>query len=91
MWRKIFSTMMTQASTTRPKSSAPTDNRFALSPCNTRIRMAKASAKGMVAATMIAERRLPRNSHCSAKIRRMPTTMFSMTVWMVRLIRSERS
>ena len=47
--------------------------------------------EGMVAATMIAERRLPRNSHCSAKIRRMPTTMFSMTVWMVRLIRSERS
>ena len=39
--RKIFSTMMTVASTTNPKSMAPTDSRFADSPRSTMSPMAK--------------------------------------------------
>ena len=91
MWRKIASTMMTLASTTSPKSSAPTDNRFALSPWIVRISTAKASANGIVSATMTALRRLPRNSHCNAKISAMPTMRFSITVCVVRSISVDRS
>ena len=58
----MFSTMITVASTIRPKSIAPTDSRFADSPRTTMRPMAKESANGMVAATMRALRRLPRNS-----------------------------
>ncbi len=50
----MFSIMMTVASTTRPKSIAPTDSRFADSPRSTISAIAKASANGIVIATMIA-------------------------------------
>src|SRR6516162_3576909 len=46
--RKMFSTMMTLASTMRPKSIAPTDSRLADSPRMTRMPIAKKRAKGMV-------------------------------------------
>ncbi len=68
----MFSVMMTAASTMRPKSTAPTERRFADSPRTTISVTAKASAKGMVSATMTAERKLPRNSHCTMKISAMP-------------------
>ena len=64
----MFSTMITVASTTRPKSMAPTDSRFADSPRSTMSPIAKDSANGMVMPTMMALRRLPRNAHCSRKI-----------------------
>ena len=53
--------------------------------------MANASANGMVAAMMQAVRRLPRNTHCTRKISTMPASMLCSTVWVVTLIRSERS
>ena len=46
---------------------APTESRFADSPNSTRSMTAKNSAKGMVAETTIALRRLPRNNHWTAE------------------------
>ena len=89
--RKMLSIMITLASTIRPKSMAPTESRFALSPRRSSSAMAKASANGMVAATITAERRSPRNSSCSTKIRTTPSTMLCSTVWVVTRIKSERS
>src|SRR4051812_29775361 len=45
--RKMFSTMITVVSTTGPKSIAPTDSKFADSPRNTKIVIAKNRAKGI--------------------------------------------
>ena len=89
--RKIASTMITVASTIRPKSIAPTDSRFADLPRSTRMMTAKNSANGIVAPTISALRRLPRNTHCSSTIRPMPTTMLCSTVCVVVSIRSLRS
>ncbi|MGY4297251.1 hypothetical protein ACVWXN_005346 [Bradyrhizobium sp. i1.4.4] len=89
--RKIASTMMTVASTMRPKSIAPTDSRFADSPRSTRMITAKNSANGIVAPTISALRRSPRNIHCNSTMSRMPTTMLCNTVWVVSSIRSPRS
>jgi hypothetical protein len=87
----MFSTMMTEASTIRPKSMAPTDSRLADSPRTSISMMAKASANGMVQATMIALRRLPRNTHWTTKISSSPASTLCSTVPVVTLIRSERS
>src|SRR5215813_10678825 len=61
--RKMFSTIMTLASTMRPKSIAPTDSRLADSPRMTRMPIAKKRAKGMVDDTMMALRKSPRKIH----------------------------
>ena len=82
-WRKMFSTMITVASTMMPKSIAPIDSRFADSPFSTRITTANSSAKGMVADTISALRRSPRNSHWIRKISVTPITMLCSTVWVV--------
>jgi hypothetical protein len=55
--------LITVASTMSPKSMAPTLRRLADSPRRTMIPTAKNSANGMVAPTITALRRLPRNSH----------------------------
>ncbi|GJD80865.1 hypothetical protein NBEOAGPD_4108 [Methylobacterium gregans] len=89
--RKIASTMITVPSTMSPKSSAPTESRFADSPRATRMMTAKNSAKGIVATTISALRRLPRNSHCTTRISAMPNTILCSTVWVVTAIRSARS
>jgi hypothetical protein len=89
--RKIASIMITVPSTIRPKSMAPTDSRLADSPRSTRMMTAKNSANGIVAPTISALRRSPRNIHCSSTIRMIPTTMLCSTVWVVRSIRSLRS
>ena len=52
---------------------------------------AKNSANGMVAETTIALRRLPRNNHCTAKMRTMPKVRLVSTFRVVRPINSERS
>ena len=62
-WRKTFSTMITVASTMMPRSMAPIESRLADSPRNTVIMTASSSATGIVAATISAERKVPRNSH----------------------------
>ena len=87
----MFSTMMTEASTIRPKSIAPTDSRLADSPRSTIRPIANDSANGIVVATIMALRRLPRNSHCSRKISTMPASMLCSTVCVVTWMRSERS
>jgi len=79
----MFSTMITVASTTRPKSMAPTDKRFADSPRNTISPIANDKANGMVIATITALRRLPRKAHCSKKISTMPAIMLCSTVCVV--------
>lgn len=87
----MFSIMMTVASTTSPKSIAPTDSRFADSPRSTISVIANASANGIVSATMAAVRRLPRKAHCSRKISTTPASMLCSTVRVVTRIRSLRS
>ncbi len=88
---KMVSTMITVASTTSPKSMAPTESRFADSPRASMISTAKNRAKGMVAATIRALFRLPRNNSWIRKISTIPSTMLCSTVWVVTLIRSRRS
>ena len=66
-----------------PKSMAPIDSRLADSPLSTRMTTANNKAKGMVADTIIALRKLPRNSHWIRKIRVTPITMLCSTVWVV--------
>ena len=89
--RKIASTMITVPSTINPKSIAPTDSRLADSPRITRMITAKKSANGIVAPTISALRKSPRNIHCSSTISKMPTTILCNTVWVVMSIRSLRS
>ena len=54
--RKMFSIMMTVESTTMPKSTAPSEIRFAEVPVVTRPMKAMSSASGMFSAVMMAAR-----------------------------------
>ena len=87
----MFSTMMTVASTMMPRSMAPTDSRLADSPRSTVMMTARNSATGMVAATISAQRRLPRNTHWIRKISAMPNSRLCSTVLTVMATRSPRS
>ena len=79
----MFSTMITVASTMMPKSMAPIDSKFADSPLSTRMTTANSRAKGMVAETISALRRSPRNSHWIRNTKQTPITMLCSTVWVV--------
>ena len=59
--RTMFSTMTTAPSTTIPKSSAPSESRFAGMPFRFRQVAANNSENGIVRATIIAPRTFPRN------------------------------
>src|SRR5665647_885746 len=72
--------MMTVPSTMMPRSIAPTDSRLAESPRSTVMMTARNSATGMVAATISAQRRLPRNIHWIRKISAMPNSILCITV-----------
>ena len=87
----MFSTMITVASTMMPKSMAPIDSRLADSPLSTRTTTANSSAKGMVAETISALRRSPRNSHWIRNTRQTPITMLCSTVLVVTSTRTLRS
>ena len=87
----MFSTMMTVASTMMPKSIAPIDSRFADSPFITRMTTANSSANGIVAETIRALLRSPRNSHWMKKMSATPITMLCSTVWVVMSTRRLRS
>lgn len=87
----MFSTMITVASTMMPKSIAPMDSRLADSPLSTRMTTAKSRAKGMVAETIRALRRSPRNNHWIRKMSTTPITMLCSTVWVVTSTRALRS
>ena len=60
-WRTMFSIITTEPSTTMPKSSAPSESRLAGMWLRSRQMEANISANGMVSATMMAPRTLPRN------------------------------
>ena len=66
-FRYMFSTRITAESTMMPKSTAPTDSRFASSPRSTRMMMLKNNANGMLTPTMMALRRSPRKIHWMKK------------------------
>ena len=87
----MFSIMMTVASTMMPRSIAPIDSRLADSPRSTVMMTARNNATGMVAETIIAQRRSPRNIHWMAKISAMPKNMLCSTVFTVIATRSPRS
>ena len=90
-WRKMFSIMMTVASTMMPRSIAPIDSRLADSPRITVIITARNSATGIFAATISAQRRSPRNTHWIRKISATPNSKLCSTVCTVIATRSPRS
>ena len=89
--RNTFSTTITAPSTMIPKSIAPSDSRFAgiplmVSPMNVAI-----SESGISAATMVAERRFPRNRNSTSITSRAPSARFLNTVCSVVSISHVRS
>jgi hypothetical protein len=74
-----------------PRSIAPTESRLADSPRNTVIMTARNSATGIVAETMRAQRRSPRNTHWIKKINATPNNRLCNTVCTVMATRSPRS
>ena len=90
-WRWMFSTTMTVDSTMMPKSTAPSEMRFAGVPVNTMPANAASSASGTLSAAMSAARPSPRNSQSISATSAMPTSRFSTTVCVVSLVRVPRS
>ncbi len=87
----MFSIMMTVESTTMPKSTAPSEMRFADVCVPTRPQNAMRSASGMLIAVMSAARTCPRKRSSTTRTRAIPTSRFSMTVWVVSFTRLPRS
>src|SRR5712664_3514463 len=79
----MFSTRITHASTMMPRSTAPTDSKFAESPSETRMMTVKNNANGMLAPTMMALRKSPRKIHWIRKTRRHPNRRLCSTVRVV--------
>jgi hypothetical protein len=80
----MFSTITTAPSTTIPKSSAPSDNKFAGTWIRLRQIHANNSENGMVSATMSEPRAFPRNMKRMMATSRMPSVRLWSTVWVVR-------
>ena len=74
----MFSIITTEPSTTMPKSSAPSESRLAGMWIRSRQMAANSSAKGMVSATMMAPRTLPRNRNRMMETRIMPAVRLSL-------------
>ena len=87
----MFSIITTEPSTTMPKSSAPSESRLAGMWLRSRQMEANSSAKGMVSATMMAPRTLPRKRKRMIETRIMPSVRLCSTVSTVYFTRSERS
>jgi hypothetical protein len=79
----MFSTITTAPSTTMPKSSAPSDSRFAGNALQLQADGGEQQRKRMVSATMIAPRTLPRNRNRMITTRMMPSVRLCSTVWVV--------
>ena len=79
----MFSIMMTVESTTMPKSTAPSEIRFAGVPVATMPMNAMSSASGMLSAVMSAARAWPRKRKSTSVTSTMPTSRFSSTVCVV--------
>ena len=84
----MFSTMTTEPSTTMPKSSAPSESRLAGMCFRSRQIEANNKEKGMVSATMIAPRTLPRKRKRIITTRMIPSVRLCSTVWVVKCSRS---
>ena len=80
MWRTMFSTMTTAPSTTIPKSSAPSESRFAGILLKSSQMEAKSSENGIVSATMKAARTLPRKRKRMMVTRIIPSARLCSTV-----------
>ena len=90
-WRNRFSIMITVESTTMPKSTAPSEIRFAGVPVATIPMKAPSSASGMLRAVISAARACPRNRYSTTVTSPRPISRFSRTVWVVTATRRERS
>ena len=75
--------MITVESTMIPKSTAPSEMRFAGVPVKTIPQKAAISASGMFTAATIAARAWPRKTQSTSVTSSMPTSRFSSTVWVV--------
>ena len=82
-WRSTFSTITTEPSTSIPKSSAPSERRFAGTWVASRRIEAKRSANGIVAATISALRTLPRNKKSTPVTSSIPSARLWSTVCVV--------
>jgi len=74
-----------------PKSTAPSEMRFAGVPVNTIPQKAAISARGMLTAATAAARACPRNTQRTTVTRTMPTRRFSSTVPVVSFTSFARS
>ena len=91
VWRRMFSTITTDPSTTMPKSSAPSESRFA-GICRRSSRIAaNRSEKGIVTATISALRTFPRNRNRISVTSNTPSVKLRSTVCVVCFISSLRS
>ena len=87
----MFSIMITVESTTIPKSTAPSEMRFADVCVATSPQNATSSASGMLMAVITAARPCPRNKRRTTVTSAMPTTRFSRTVCVVTCTSAPRS
>ena len=87
----MFSTITTAPSTTIPKSSAPSESRFAGMWLRSSQIEAKSRENGMVSATMRAARTLSRNRNRMTVTRIIPSARLCSTVCKVKCSRSLRS
>ena len=87
----MFSTITTAPSTTRPKSNAPSESRFAGMWRRSRQIDANSSENGIVRATIRALRTLPRKRKRTIDTRMKPSVRLRSTVRVVWWIRSLRS
>ena len=81
--RKVFSIMITVESTTMPKSSAPSEMRFAGVSVSFMPAKAMSSAMGMLMAVISAARPLPRNRKSTTVTSSMPSRALCSTVCVV--------
>ena len=82
-WRKTFSTTMTVESMMIPKSTAPSEIRFAGVPVRIIPMNATSSASGMLSAVIADPRRFPRKKKRTTETRTIPRRRFSRTVCVV--------
>ena len=90
-WRYTFSIMITVESTMMPKSTAPSEMRFAGVPVAIIPQNAASRASGMFTAASTAARAWPRNTQRTSVTSTMPTSRFSITVRVVRWTSFSRS
>ena len=90
-WRTTFSTMTTAPSMIRPKSIAPRLIKFPETPNFNMPVTANRNESGMAAVTMSAARQLPSNTSKTAMTKIVLSNKLFRTVWIVLLIRIERS